>query len=63
VKWFKKQVAPTLAMLLDVIAIDSTDSWWAFFWEAVEDGQKRWNENHIGMIKEQEARTKTVTVG
>lgn len=63
VKWFKKQVAPTLAMLLDVIAIDSIDNWWEFFWKTVEDGQKRWNENHIGMIKEMEVRTKTVTVG
>lgn len=63
VKWFKKQVAPTLAMLLDVIAIDSIDNWWEFFWKSVEDGQKRWNENHIAMIRETEARTKAAMIG
>jgi Replication initiation factor len=54
VKWFKKQVAPTMALLMTVKCMQGQQEelWWEFFWDTIFDGEKRWSEHHLAMLND-----------
>lgn len=48
--WFRRQVAPSLAVLINVFGKNDVQDFWDFFWEIVQDGENRFREKHKYLI-------------
>ena len=48
--WFKRQVAPSLVVLLEVLGKTDLQNFWDFFWELIADGEARLRQKHRWLI-------------
>lgn len=50
-KWIQQQVAPSLSMIFDSYDEDEDGEFWAFFWELIFDGSKRYSQHHKDILE------------